>query len=241
MVQLIKVDIQSVGSSIRGGKISTSSPTAYVASIIPGTSSCAVRSHLTKDERLLENCIYVQTPSLGGKAVYLTQSLLVEDMSSKIIPSLFKAERSIKVWFSLLPCLPSLSPGDAKALVISVDQAVEVKTDFKTPLKNKIATIGASIYLESFSSKKLVLPDGKLRHPVEQIDVLAPVIYQRLDTLHDNAGRLREGITRLKQGLISDLGKVDCQINLLQDNLEIEPGIAIEGYFQKGVACHKYF
>ena len=47
------------------------------------------------------------------------------------------------------------------------------------------------------------------------MDVLAPAICQRFDPLDDNAGRLCEDITRLKQGLVSDLGKVDRRINFL--------------------------
>lgn len=97
-VKLFKVDIQSIGSVICGGKIGTSGLTACVASIIPETYSCAVRSHLTKDNRLREDSIYVQTPSLvGEKAFYLTPSLFVKDMSSKFIPSLLKAERTVEV------------------------------------------------------------------------------------------------------------------------------------------------
>ena len=112
-----------------------------------------------------------------------------------------------------------MSPGDVKALVTSVDQVIEVKADFKTLFKNKITTTKTIIYLEPLSSKHLMLPDGSLRYSVEKMDVLAPAICQRLNSLDDNASRLREGVTRLKQGLVSNLGKVDCRINLLQDNI----------------------
>ena len=163
-VKLFKVDIQSIDWIICGGEIGTSSPTACIVRIIPETSSCTVRSHLTTDKWLRENSSYVQNPLLvGGKAIYLTPSLLVKDMSSKIIfTSLLKTERSVEVWSSLLPRLSSLSPCGFKSLVCSVDQVVEVKTDFTTPFKNKITTTETSIYLESFSSENLILTDGTL-------------------------------------------------------------------------------
>ena len=57
-------------------------------------------------------------------------------------------------------------------------------------------------------------------------NIFAPAISQKFDSLDDNTGRLCEGITRLKQGLVYNLGKVDCRIKFLQDNLGVDPGIA---------------
>ena len=97
-IKLFKYELQSISLTICGGKIGTSGPTTCVSSVIPKHYSCFVRSHSTKDKRLTKNVIYVQEPLVVVKrAVYLTLTLSVLDISTNIIPSLLNAKLSVKV------------------------------------------------------------------------------------------------------------------------------------------------
>ena len=97
-IKLFKYELQSIGLTICGGKIGTSGPTTCVSSVVPKNYSCFVCSHSTKDKRLTKNVIYVQTPLVVVKrAVYLTLTLSVLDVSTNTIPSLLNAKLSVKV------------------------------------------------------------------------------------------------------------------------------------------------
>ena len=163
--------------------------------------------------------MYIPTPIVADRrVVYLFPSLLASDLPSKVLSSILNAERSVKVWSSLLPSLPSLSPQDTNKLVVSIDQAAVI---FKTPFKNKAASFVSAVRVDN--TENLVLSDSLLRFPLSDLNTLVSVIYRRIDELHANSENLRSGIKGLETTLVSDLGKMHCKFSLLRDTLGSDP------------------
>ena len=220
-VRLFQVPFQSIGISICGGKIGSSSLQACIAAVVPGTNSCSIRAHSLKAKSLVETEVYIPTPIVADRrAVYLSPSFLASDLLSKVLSSLLNAERSVKVWSSLLPSLPSLSPLDIKNLVVSIHQTAG---NFKTPFKNKIASFTSAVQVDN--TENLVLRDSSLRYPVSKRNTLVSVIYGHIDGLSANSENLRGDFHKLETTLVADLGELDCQFSLLRDTLGSDPGI----------------
>ena len=203
-VRLFQVPFQSIGISICGGKIGSSGLQAFIAAVVPGSSSCSIRAHSLKAKSLVKMEIFIPTSIVADRrAVYLSPSLLDSGFPSKVFSPLLNVERSVRVWRSLLPNLPSLSPRDIYKLVVSIDQAAVV---FKTPFKNKAVSFPSAVRVDN--TENLVLPDYSLRCPVSDIDTLVTAMCGRIDGLYVNSNNLRGGIEGLQATLDADLGKL---------------------------------
>ena len=72
--------------------------------------------------------MYIRTPSLNSKhTVYLTPCLDITMLASETLAPLLTIERTVEVWYVLLPRCPSLPSSKASKLVASVDMDVESK------------------------------------------------------------------------------------------------------------------
>ena len=210
------------------GKIGSSDLQACVADVLVGSSSCSIRSHFTKEKSLVDNTIYIQTTFAVGKiSFHLSPSLLVSSLSPKVLPSLLKAKRSVEVWSSLLPHLILLYPSEIKNLVISVDQVVFVKSDFKTPFKSNASTLPSSSNLPSsvVVDEPLVLSDNTLRVQVKQLDRLLPLVCTRIDSSVLRSEHLCSTFNILESSIVDDLDRFGSRVSLLQDNIGQDPRI----------------
>ena len=123
-VSLLLVD--DIGVTICGENIGASGSHACVDAVIAGKTSCAVKSHN----------VFIRTPSVKGKhTVYLTPCLDITMLASEMIGPLLTIERTVEVWSSFLPRLPSLLSSEASNLIASIDIVLESKSSFKTPSK----------------------------------------------------------------------------------------------------------
>ena len=169
---------------------------------------------------MVDNTLYIQNPLVVGKlAIYLSPSLSVSSLSETVFPSLLKTTRSVEVWSSLLPRFTSLSPSEIKKLVIFVDQAVTIKADFKTPFKSNSSTVDSSMNLGSsfVVDKTLILSDNSLHIPVQDIDLLFPILCTRINSLAQRSDLLRPGFTNLKSIMIDDFNKIASRVSLLHN------------------------
>ena len=68
--------VKDIGITICGGVIGASDSHAWVDVVVTGTTSCVINSHKVEANGLLEQHVYIRTPSLKSKdAVYLTPCL----------------------------------------------------------------------------------------------------------------------------------------------------------------------
>ena len=128
--------VKDIDVTICGEIIGASGSHACVDAVISGKTSCAVKSHNVKAKGLLDNHFYIRTPSVKGKhTVYLTPCLDITMLASEMIGPLLTIERTVEVWSSFLPRLPSLLSSEASNLIASIDIVLESKSSFKTPSK----------------------------------------------------------------------------------------------------------
>ena len=59
--------VENIGVTICGGSIGASGSHACVDAVIPGRTSCAVKSHNVKANGLFDNHLYIRTPTVKGK------------------------------------------------------------------------------------------------------------------------------------------------------------------------------
>ena len=134
--------VKDIGVHNRGGVIGTSCSHACVDAIILGEKYCTIKLHNVKAKGLLEHHVFIRLPSVKGKnTVYLTPCLSITTLASEMFALLLAIERTVEVWSSFLPRLPSFSPSEAVELVASVDMAVKGKFNFQTPSKKQRANV----------------------------------------------------------------------------------------------------
>ena len=90
------------------------------------------------------------------------------------------------------------------------------------------ATLLLLFYLTSSSvaDEQLISSDNILRIPVDQINLLLPLVCTRFDSLALRSEHLRSTFNNLKSSVVDDLDKLGSRVSLLQDIIGQDPEIA---------------
>ena len=90
------------------------------------------------------------------------------------------------------------------------------------------ATLLLLFYLTSFfvADEQLISSDNTLRIPVDQINLLLPLVCTRFDSLALRLEHLRSTFNNLKSSVVDDLDKLCSRVSLLQDIIGQDPEIA---------------
>ena len=130
-------------------------------------------------------------------------------------------------------------------IVISVDQAVSIKSNFKTPFKSNSSTLDSSSNLDSsfVADEKSILSTNTLRIPVQQIDQFLLLVCTRVDSLSQQSELIRSTFNTFESSVVDDLDKPSSRISLLNDNIGQNPGITdfLLRNPWKGISFLKYF
>ena len=110
-------------------------------------------------------------------------------LASEMIGPLLSIERTVEVWSSLLPRLPSLPSSEAAELVASLDMPLESKSNFKTSSKKQRASGQVILDLNDLS----FLRDNIA--VTQDLDDLLPLLYSRINELSTVTEQLRQGFT----------------------------------------------
>ena len=115
-------------------------------------------------------------------------------------------------------------------MVISVDQAVTIKTDFKTPFKSNSSALDSLRTRDSsfVADEKSLSPDNTLRIPIKQINLLLLLICTRLHAfgfVAQHSELLRSTVTNLQRSVVDNLNTLGSRVILLHDNIIQDPGI----------------
>ena len=94
-------------------------------------------------------------------------------------------ERTVEVWSSLLPRLPSLPSSEVSELVTYVDLAVDGKCNFQIPSKKQRAPGQVNFDLTnlSFVADNIVA--------TKDLDILLPLLCDRVNSLNSATEQLR--------------------------------------------------
>lgn len=107
-------------------------------------------------------------------------------LARNILSPFLTAERTVDVWFSLLPRIISLAPMEGTALNTSIDMIIISKSEFQTHEKPSRSFTNLDVDLGhiSFTAEKLVLLDLLMSTPIDDLDTLIFLLYSRLYSLN---------------------------------------------------------
>ena len=128
-------------------------------------------------------------------------------------------ERTVEVWSSLLPRLPSLPSSEVSELVTYVDLAVDGKCNFQIPSKKQRAPGKVNFDLTnlSFVADNIVA--------TKDLDILLPLLCDRVNSLNSATEQLRQGFASSSSVVPTDVSKLHLDLILLRDNLGSDPGL----------------